>query len=174
MERIHKSHISTFHAFALEVIRRYFHLIGIEPGFRICDETQKILLQNAAMEELFRTGFEEGSEDFLYFLKLYGNGRNEDGVKKMILDTHDFIQSLPAPMDWLSENAAALCGDAENFKKGEAFREVCEDISEQIDGSLLSCEKVKNVFGSIRAERAGSKGRRRPAHASGNKRCFPD
>ena len=153
MDRIHKSHISTFHSFALEVIRRYFHLIGIEPGFRICDETQKILLQNAAMEELFRTEFEKGSDDFLYFLKLYGNGRNEDGVKKMILDTHNFIQSLPVPMDWLSENAAALCSDAESFRKGEAFREVCVDIDEQINAALISCEKVKTVL-----EAAGLKG----------------
>ena len=69
MDRIHKSHISTFHSFALEVIRRYFHLIGIEPGFRICDETQKILLQNAAMEDLFRTEFEKGIRRLPVFFK---------------------------------------------------------------------------------------------------------
>jgi len=59
MDRIHKSHISTFHAFALDVIKRYFHLINIEPNFKICDDTQRIILQGEAMEELFRNKFLE-------------------------------------------------------------------------------------------------------------------
>jgi ATP-dependent helicase/nuclease subunit A len=46
---IHRANISTFHAFAMEVIRRYFYLIEIEPNFKICDESQKTILQAEAM-----------------------------------------------------------------------------------------------------------------------------
>ena len=35
---IHRANISTFHAFSMEVIRRYFYLINMEPNFKICDE----------------------------------------------------------------------------------------------------------------------------------------
>ncbi len=148
MDQIHKSHISTFHAFALDVIRRYFHLIEIEPGFRICDETQKVLLQNAAMDELFHIKFEEGADDFIAFLKLYGNGKNEDAVKKMILDTHTFIQSLPNPLEWLLEKTTLLHQDVETFRSGDAFREIGEDISELLETALVSGNKVKKILES--------------------------
>jgi ATP-dependent helicase/nuclease subunit A len=46
---IHRANISTFHAFSMEVIRRYFYLIDIEPNFKICDEAQKTILQADAM-----------------------------------------------------------------------------------------------------------------------------
>ena len=42
---IASANISTFHAFALEVIRRFFYIIKIEPDFRICDSTQETLLK---------------------------------------------------------------------------------------------------------------------------------
>ena len=148
MDQIHKSHISTFHSFALDVIRRYFHLIEIEPGFRICDETQKILLQNAAMDELFRLKFEEGAEDFLVFLRLYGSGKNEDAVKKMILDTHSFIQSLPDPMDWLYQKTNLLRQDTESFRSQQPFGEIREDILELLETALFSAMKVKKVLES--------------------------
>ena len=44
------ANISTFHAFALEVIRRYFYIIQIEPDFTICDSTQEALLKGEAMD----------------------------------------------------------------------------------------------------------------------------
>lgn len=36
-----RANISTFHAFALDVIRTFFFLTDIEPGFAICDDAQR-------------------------------------------------------------------------------------------------------------------------------------
>ena len=146
MDHIHKSHISTFHAFALEVIRRYFHLIGIEPGFRICDETQRTLLQTEAMEELFRSKFREENPDFLCFLRTYGSGKNEEGVKDMILETHAFIQSLPDPMSWLSGAADGLGRSVDEFVGTAAFAELLADLYELLEIAILSSEKAKDLF----------------------------
>ena len=52
MNLISSANISTFHSFALEVIRRYFYLIGIEPNFKICDSVQETLLRGEAMDQL--------------------------------------------------------------------------------------------------------------------------
>ena len=98
MNRIHKAHISTFHAFALDVIRRYFHLIDLEPGFKICDEAQKILLQNEAMEQLFRGRFQKRDEDFLLFLRLYAGSKNEEAAKSIIFNLITSYKASPIPL----------------------------------------------------------------------------
>ena len=38
------ANISTFHGFALEILRRYFYLTDLEPGFSVCDEDQAEIL----------------------------------------------------------------------------------------------------------------------------------
>lgn len=152
MDRIHKSHISTFHAFALDVIKRYFHLINIEPNFKICDDTQRIILQGEAMEELFRIKFQEEDPDFLHFLKLYAGSKNEDPVKEMILLLHTFIQSIPHPFQWLDEKKEALCASAEEFITSKAFAEILLRIDEELSLSEAGFEKVLSIVESAGLE----------------------
>jgi ATP-dependent helicase/nuclease subunit A len=145
MNQIHKANISTFHAFALDVIRRYFHLINIEPGFKICDDAQKILLQNEAMEQLFNTKFEEENKEFLHFLKHYAGSKNEEAVKSMIKETHEFIQSLPDPFYWLEEQTEALKMNVDEFKQSSIYEEILETINETLHSAITGCEKVVNI-----------------------------
>lgn len=145
MDQIHKAHISTFHSFALDVIRRYFHLIDIEPGFKICDDTQRILLQNDAMDSLFAEGFGSGRQEFLQFLKLYGGSRSEDAVKEMILLVHRFIQSLPNPVDWLCRNIESLSCDVQTFKSTPIYMELLDNIREEVDMALSDLRTVLEI-----------------------------
>ena len=45
MNKLSQAQISTFHAFALEVIRKYFYIVDVEPNFKICDDAQQTLLK---------------------------------------------------------------------------------------------------------------------------------
>lgn len=136
---IHKANISTFHAFSMEIIRRYFHLIKIEPNFKICDEAQKIILQADAMEQLFQNLFQAEDEEFLYFLNQYAQTKNENAVKEMIFETHHFIQSIPDSFGWLEEKVEELRGNKEEFLSGHTFEKIKEHI--ETDLSL-----AKNYF----------------------------
>ena len=142
MNKIHKAHISTFHAFALDVIRRYFHIVDIEPGFKICDDAQRALLQNEAMEQLFHDGFQRQDQGFLLFLKLYAGSKNEDTVKAMIFDVHNFIQSLPDPFAWLDEKVEALTSDEFAFKESPLFQEMLAEIREELQSAEEDCNRV--------------------------------
>ena len=44
--------ISTLHAFCLDVIRRYFYLLDLDPGFRIADELEATLLQQSVLADV--------------------------------------------------------------------------------------------------------------------------
>ena len=48
-----RANISTFHTFALEVMRRYFYLTDLEPGFSIGDDVEVSIMKNDAAARLF-------------------------------------------------------------------------------------------------------------------------
>lgn len=146
LNSIHRCNISTFHAFAMEVIRRYFHLIGAEPNFKICDEGQKTILQSEAMEEIFSERFEERDPEFLRFLDMYGTGKSENDVKDMILKVHEFIQSLPEPFDWLEEKTAQLEMTAEQFAESTAFLQMCGEIDSGLELTAYYLKEAERML----------------------------
>ena len=79
-----QAQISTFHAFALEVIRRYFYIIDVEPNFKICDDAQQVILRANAMDMLLEEQFESDDPAFLAFLDKYSGDRNENRFREMM------------------------------------------------------------------------------------------
>lgn len=108
LDLLPSANISTFHAFALEVIRRYFYLIGIEPNFKICDSTEESLLKGEAMDELLSSLFAEGETEFFRFLKSYSGDRDESRFREMIAGCYNTMRSLPEPFVWLEESVEQL------------------------------------------------------------------
>ena len=111
------ANISTFHSFALDVIRRYFYLIQIEPNFRICDTTEETLLKGEAMDQLLEELFEQDEPEFYHFLKCYSGDRNENKFRELIDNSYTTIGSLPEPFEWLDDSVAQL-------KDGKAVKDV--------------------------------------------------
>ncbi|WP_037372486.1 helicase-exonuclease AddAB subunit AddA [Anaerovorax odorimutans] len=143
---INKANISTFHAFSMEVIRRYFYLINIEPNFKICDEAQKIILQSDAMEELFYNLFQIEDEEFIWFLNQYAQTKNEKNVKDMILQTYEFAQSIPDSYGWLNDKVNDLNCSKEEFMNGKTFREIKVYIDSRLNSAREYFSKVENLL----------------------------
>lgn len=136
------ANISTFHAFALEVIKRYFHLIDLAPGFQICDEARQVILQEEAMDELIREGFEADDAGLLMLMDWYATARSDEGVRKLIRDTWIFIQSLPRPFEWLETAVAELETDSAGFKTGRVMTEIRRSIEEQLTRAETAARQV--------------------------------
>ena len=138
LDLLPNANISTFHAFALEVIRRYFYLIDIEPNFKICDNSRQLILRGQAMDELIEAYFAADDAEFYEFLNAYSGDRNENRFRQMIESTFDTIQSMPEPAAWLHEKVEAL-----NPARGiEAFAEstVMQELSAGHRGADRACE----------------------------------
>jgi ATP-dependent helicase/nuclease subunit A len=138
---IYKANISTFHAFALEVIRRFFYIINVDPNFKICDEAQQILLKSQAMENLFEEMFEAGNAEFIEFLNCYASSKNENAVREMILEVHSTILSVPDPWKWLEDSVALLNMSEEEFVQSQIFAEMKEHIEEELKHAFQAYEK---------------------------------
>ena len=134
LDLLPNANISTFHAFALEVIRRFFYLIDVEPNFKICDNSRQLILRGQAMDELLEEFFEADDAAFYEFLKSYSGDRNENRFRQMIESTFDTIQSLPEPAEWLREKVEELnpAHGIEAFAESAVMRELWEDTEARL------------------------------------------
>ena len=134
LDLLPNANISTFHAFALEVIRRFFYLIDVEPNFKICDNSRQMILRGQAMDELLEEFFEADDAEFYEFLKSYSGDRNENRFRQMIESTFDTIQSLPEPAEWLREKVEELnpAHGIEAFAESAVMRELWEDTEARL------------------------------------------
>ena len=126
------ANISTFHTFALEVMRKFFYLTDLEPGFKIGDEIEVSIMKREAADELFEVRFAEDYEAFTAFLKKHSSDRNERAIKESIISLYDQLRSIPDYLEWAGQRAQLLDADSpskalklENFINEEclaAFR----------------------------------------------------
>lgn len=144
---IHKAQISTFHSFALDIVRRYFHLLPLEPDVRVCDEIQKSLLQAEAMDALFADEFSRGSADFLDFLDGFSTGKNEEQPKRMIREMHRFLESLPDPGAWLEAQGAIYDSNGiEGFSGSRLEAEIRGETADAVRRAIDACAAVEDLL----------------------------
>ncbi len=105
-----KSNITTIHSFCLDVIRNNFHTIDLDPAFRIADDTEALLLQLEALEELIESKYEPENctEDFLSLVECYGGSKDDNKLMDLVLTIYDFVQSHPWPDIWLRDAIEAF------------------------------------------------------------------
>jgi ATP-dependent helicase/nuclease subunit A len=106
---INRSSITTLHSFCLDVIRSYYPLIGLDPGFRMAGETESELLRIEALDELFEhkyAGEDADSGTFMMLADRYGGERGDEPLYRLVQKLYDFSRSNPWPDHWLRETAA--------------------------------------------------------------------
>ncbi|MFD0048804.1 UvrD-helicase domain-containing protein [Actinomycetes bacterium NPDC127524] len=104
---INRASISTLHSFCLEVIRKYYYLTEIDPGFRIADSAEAELLRDEVLEELFEEQYgRSDNERFFRLVDAYTSDRNDDALQGMIRTLHDFSRAHPNPDEWLDRTVS--------------------------------------------------------------------
>lgn len=106
------ANISTFHTFALEVMRKFFYLTDLEPGFRIGDDTEVNIMKRESVEELFDKRFEEDYDDFTAFLEKYSSERSERRLMENIVSLYDQMRSIPDYFRWADERTELLASES--------------------------------------------------------------
>ncbi len=121
---IHNAQITTIDSFCLFVIRNNFNEIGLDPAFRVADESEVRLLEADVMGKLLEEAHTDPTERFLHFIECYSTGTNEKKIEEAILRLYHFSMSYPFPEQWLMERL-------------EDYR--IEDISELSDKKWFQC-----------------------------------
>lgn len=99
---LNRASISTLHSFCLEVIRKFYYQIDLDPGFRIADETEAQLIRDEVLEELFEEEYgKEGNESFFALVDTFSNDRSDIALQDLIREIYDFSQANPSPNQYL-------------------------------------------------------------------------
>ena len=99
---LNKASISTLHSFCMEVIRKYYYLIDVDPGFRIADETEAQLIRDEVMDELFEAEYgKKGNEPFFRLVDSFTSDRSDSALMDIVRDIYDFARSNPLPSHYL-------------------------------------------------------------------------
>ncbi len=95
--------ISTLHGFCLQLVRRNFHQLDLDPQLSVLDEAQGAVLLEETLDELLRHHYSgEGAlGGALEELILTHAGGREEPARELVLKIHRYTQTLPNPGAWL-------------------------------------------------------------------------
>lgn len=138
LEAIGRADISTIHRFCGELLRRYFHLVGIDPGFRILEQPEADLMAGEAVEAAFEEEYEQATTRFYNLLDSFSATGDDAPAREAVLRLYRFARSDPDPQGYLQR---AL----ENYSLKEA------DFAASPFGSELKSAAVEMLRGACSA-----------------------
>ncbi|MFO1445495.1 helicase-exonuclease AddAB subunit AddA [Bacillus sp. Bva_UNVM-123] len=134
---LNKAAISTLHSFCLEIIRKYYYMIDIDPGFRIADETEAQLIRDEVLEELFEEEYgKEGNDSFFSLVDTFTNDRSDTALQNIIRDVYDFAQANSSPDQYLNSIIEMYeVDETVRIEQLSFTRSLMEDIKLQLNGA---------------------------------------
>lgn len=143
---IHSAQITTIHSFCLAVIRDHFHVIGIDPGFRIAEEGELKLLKQDVLEEFLEECYAEAKEEFLDFTERFGSGKSDKKIEEIILKMYEYSRSYPRPDRWLDQCVKAYESENLEVRAEERVRMRAADIERVLERGLKICEEPDGPY----------------------------
>lgn len=120
-----RADICTIDSFCMKVVRANFHLLDIDPDFKIADNNEGELLRAQAAQEVFAELYESNDNDFYDMLECYAGQRGDEMLLETVLSLHRFIRTMPDYKSWLSKCVDMYTGfeDVFDSRWGEIVRQ---------------------------------------------------
>lgn len=140
---LNKANITTIHSFCLNIIRNNFHLIDLDPGFRVGDTTEIDIIKKEAIEETLENFYEEKEKGFLNLVESYANGKGDYKIEEIISRVYNFSISAPFPLQWLEEKVQVLnINEDFNFSSSPWGEILKENVKRNFRYSLEEGKKI--------------------------------
>ncbi|HVT88616.1 MAG TPA: helicase-exonuclease AddAB subunit AddA [Tepidisphaeraceae bacterium] len=148
-----RAHINTLHSFCSTFLRRHFHLLGLDPNFRVLDQQEVDLLKQEIAREVLDDRYEhKDSAAFQSFVDCYGNG-NDRIVLHHMLNVYELMSSMVNPKQWVADSIARIdearrSGKLIDTAMGREIGEVIGRWLEDINRRLVQlAERISTIDG---------------------------
>ena len=137
--------ITTIDSFCMRVLREHFDAIDLDPGFRVGDPQEMILLKQDVAEKLLEDSYEKSDPEFIQFVDTYSSGKLDKGLTDWILKIYEFSQSYPWPDLWLSKALKLNPGNSKEItdenpiiqlvmeEAGYLIKEIADSINQALE-----------------------------------------
>ena len=132
---LNRASISTIHSFCQDILRRYFHLIEIDPHFRVGDSSETSIMKLEAMEEMLEREYEQACPTFLRLVEMFGGGKNDSPLQDLVLKSYEFIQSKPEPLAWLEDRVNDYKMEADEFTQSAWMQNLEQQLRMELSGA---------------------------------------
>lgn len=140
-----KANISTIHSFCIDVIRKNFHVIGIDPNFRIGDVNEVDILLQESIDEVLECHYEEKPEGFIQLVESFTGNRGDLELNEIIKDIYKFILSFPEPLKWLSDSVEMLTLSEIDLKNSIWVKAIKENLLLLLTGAEEALKLAKTI-----------------------------
>lgn len=143
---LHRASITTLHSFCLELIRKYFYQLELDPAFRVADQAEADLLRQDVVEDLFETRYERVDLAFLKLVDAFGSDRDDQPLMEHVLRLYEFAYSQPNPAVWLGElDRAYMWDDIQSMMQSDWGQAVRQGLLDRVSESLNSLERAEQI-----------------------------
>ena len=131
---LHSAQITTIDSFCSYVVRNYFHMIDLDPSYRVAEEGELRMMQGDVISRVLREAYEEGGEAFHEFVECFSTGKTDEGIADMISRLYTFSVSYPYPEEWLNScRSAYQIAQAEELEKASWMQLIKDDIRKNLE-----------------------------------------
>ena len=143
---IHTAQITTIDGFCAYVIRNYFHLIGLDPGYRTGEEGELKLLQEDVMKELLEAYYAKDQEKYKYFIECYAAGKSDESIRDLIYSLYHAAMSNPYPDEWMEKCIDSYKNtDIESIKASEWMKLLWKNVLADLEQAKGLAEEARKL-----------------------------
>ncbi len=100
---LHHAQITTIDSFCSYLLRNHFSEIGLDPGFRLMDETQNVLMLKDVLQEFLEQQYAKKDPAFVRCVEYFCPERSDDALEELIEMLFRKASSQAFPKVWLQE-----------------------------------------------------------------------
>lgn len=133
-----EAHISTLHAYCIEVLRTYFYKANLRPDFRVGSDAQLNIERMKAARAALDLALEGGDPAFFDWYEAYGGAKGEKAID-LILNVYGFSQAQVQPDLWKRD----VLDDLESQSRSEVGSRLIQWIQSV---HLSELKRIENVY----------------------------
>ena len=143
---LHTAQITTIDGFCAYIIRNYFHLIGLDPGYRTADEGELKLLRGDVVKALLEEYYAKKDEKFQKFVECFATGKSDENLGNLIQKLYEMAMSNPFPQEWLSGCMGDYRIDSlEELRETEWMRMLWDAVKDELQEAKLLVQEARRI-----------------------------
>ena len=143
---LQRASITTLHSYCLELLRKNFYLLELDPAFRVADQAEAELLRQDVVEDLFETHYAREDLAFLKLVEAFGSDRDDQPLMAHVLHLFSFAYSQPQPAEWLSAlHKAYVWETIESLMQSKWGQSVRQGLLDRVSESVNFLERAQLI-----------------------------
>ena len=161
-----RAQIGTIHSFCANLLRENCQAVGLSPEFKVIEEERSEVIRARVIEKVMESMYENMEDDFRLLADTVGQGRDDAGLVKLVLELHGKMQSHAEPDKWAQSQIEALNAEYADVSETLWGKEILDSLKvsasfwaermENLCIEMQSEEKTQKAYGASVADSAAN------------------